>query len=116
MASGDRAQERGLWNAVLAGDEPAWRAWYEACFEPLDAYVLWRCAGLRDVADEIVQETGLVAVRRLGTYNPDRGTLLAWLRGIAGNLARNHFRKAKLRPTQPLTAADVTAEADGNLE
>jgi RNA polymerase sigma-70 factor (ECF subfamily) len=115
MASGDRLQERGLWNAVLAGDDRAWRAWYGASFEPLYAYVLWRCAGLRDVADDIVQETWLTAVRRLRTFDPERATFLTWLRAIAANLARNHFRKEKRRPVVPLGNTDVPSPT-GNQE
>ena len=57
--------ERRLHRAVLAGDERAWRALYDASFAGLDAYVLWRCAGLRDRADDVVQETWLTAVRRI---------------------------------------------------
>jgi RNA polymerase sigma-70 factor (ECF subfamily) len=115
MPSGERALERGLWSAVLAGDEQAWRAWYEATFEPLYAYVLWRCAGLRDVADEIVQETWLIAVRRLAEFDPDRASFLVWLRGIAANLARSHFRTEKRRTTQPLAGTEP-AVADSALE
>ena len=48
------------------GDEEAWRSWYDESFDALYAYALWRCAGLRDHADEVVQETWLVAVRRVG--------------------------------------------------
>ena len=113
MPSGDRALERGLWHAVRAGDEQAWRTWYEASFEPLYAYVLWRCAGLRDVADEIVQETWLIAIRRLREFDTDRAAFLTWLRGIASNLARNHFRKEKRRPIQSLANTDVPAPTSG---
>jgi len=38
--------ERGLRSAVLAGDDRAWQAWYEASFDGLQHYVSWRCAGL----------------------------------------------------------------------
>ena len=109
MPAGDQAMERGLWTAVLAGDDRAWRILYETSFEPLYAYALWRCAGLRDVADEIVQETWLIAVRRLSAFDPDRASWLTWLRGIAGNLARNHFRKEKRRPVATLMKTDVPA-------
>jgi RNA polymerase sigma-70 factor, ECF subfamily len=85
--------ERGLHHAVLRGDEEAWRVLYNASFAALDAYVFWRCAGLRDVADDIVQETWLTAVRRIGDFDPKRGRFLAWLRGIAGNALRGHFRR-----------------------
>jgi len=112
MTNGDRALERGLWRAVLAGDEQAWRSWYAAAFDPLYAYVLWRCAGLRDVADEIVQETWLIAVRRVAAFDPVRGDFGSWLRGIASNLVRNHFRREKSRPTQNLAHADLLSRTD----
>jgi RNA polymerase sigma-70 factor (ECF subfamily) len=83
--------------AVLAGDESAWRAWYDECFDALFAYALWRCGGLRDAADEVVQETWLTAVRRVRHYDPAAGPFVAWLRGIAANVLRNRFRRARCR-------------------
>ncbi len=95
MAAGGPEHEHGLHRAVLAGDERAWQAWYDTAFDGLYAYVLWRCAGLRDAADDVVQETWLTAVRRIRSFDPDRGPFAAWLRGIAANLLRNRFRKAR---------------------
>jgi RNA polymerase sigma-70 factor, ECF subfamily len=88
-------RERALRRAVLAGDESAWRAWYDECFDALFAYVLWRCAGLRDVADDVVQETWLTAVRRARHFDPSAGPFAGWLRGIAANLLRNRFRRVR---------------------
>jgi len=105
MQSGDRVwRERGLRDAVLAGDDTAWKALYEEAFAGLYAYVLWRCGGLRDSADEVVQETWLTAVRRIGRFDPAQGHFAGWLRGIAANLLRNHFRRIRRRErrTQPL--------------
>src|SRR5579863_3729844 len=116
MTADESVRERLLWAAALAGDERAWRGLYEASFDALYAYALWRCAGLRDVADEIVQETWLIAVRRLSEFDPERASFVTWLRGIAGNLARNHFRKEKRRPTQALTNIDVPAPVRDNRE
>jgi len=90
--------ERRLHRAVLAGDERAWRALYDAAFAGLDAYVLWRCAGLRDRADDVVQETWLTAVRRIGDFDPKRGRFIAWLRGIAANVVRAQFRQPRAVP------------------
>jgi RNA polymerase sigma-70 factor, ECF subfamily len=112
--------ERGLHRAALAGDERAWRTLYDASFAGLDAYVVWRCAGLRDLADEVVQETWLTAVRRIRAFDPGRGRFLAWLRGIAANVLRNQLRRrAKFaRHRRPLNGALVshspadTARAD----
>jgi len=98
MHSGDRVwRERGLRDAVLAGDERAWRTLYDESFAGLYAYVLWRCAGLRDRADEAAQETWLTAVRRIGRFNPETGGFAGWLRGIAANVLRNQIRRDRLR-------------------
>src|SRR5262249_17938556 len=87
MHSSERVwRERGLRAAVLAGDERAWRAWYDECFPGLYAYVSWRCAGLRDLADEVVQDTWLIAVRRMRRFDPEQGSFRAWLHGIAANV------------------------------
>jgi RNA polymerase sigma-70 factor (ECF subfamily) len=94
MAADDRTnQERLLRAAILRGEEHAWRLWYDASSADLRAYTVWRCGGRRDVADEIVQEVWLIAVRRIRQFEPDRGPFAAWLRGIAANVLKNHRRK-----------------------
>ena len=67
MSPSDRIwRERGLRSAVLAGDERAWQTLYEETFSPLAAYVRWRCAGLHDLEEEIIQDTWLVATPQPG--------------------------------------------------
>ena len=110
-------RERALRRAVLAGDEMAWRAWYDECFARLHAFALWRCAGLRDLADEVVQETWLTAVRRIRDFDPDRASFASWLQGIAAHLLRNHLRREDRRNGQRdrlalQPAATESAEAD----
>jgi RNA polymerase sigma-70 factor (ECF subfamily) len=97
--------------AVLAGDEAAWREWYAECFGPLDAYVSWRCGGLRDLADDVLQEAWLTAVRRIDAFDPAAGPFLAWLRGIAANVLRNRFRKKEVIPRPQEVAEPADAEA-----
>lgn len=93
MTSDDRAQrERLLRRAVLAGDQRAWQAWYDESYVLLYAYVHWRSGGLEDLAEEVVQETWLVAVRRVRRFDPGQGSFHAWLRGIAANVLRNRLR------------------------
>jgi RNA polymerase sigma-70 factor (ECF subfamily) len=119
MHPGERVwRERGLLQAVLAGDEQAWRAWYEESFDPLYRYALWRCAGLRDRADEVVQETWLTAVRRLRSFDPARGSFVGWLRGIAANLLRNQARRACRRTLRLNEVGEHPAlePADAELE
>jgi RNA polymerase sigma-70 factor (ECF subfamily) len=116
MHPSDRVwRERGLRSAVLAGDERAWQTWYEESYAGLRAYAAWRCAGLRDLADEVVQETWLTAVRRIRRFDPDRGPFAAWLRGIAANIVRNQLRcRARLAGRiQPLNGELAARPADG---
>src|SRR5437660_7787606 len=100
MPSGDRRwREHGLRSAVLAGDEAAWRAWYDETFPGLYAFVRWRCAGIPDWTEDLVQETWLMAVRRIRSFDPDQGSFADWLRGIAANLLRNQLRKRHPMPS-----------------
>jgi RNA polymerase sigma-70 factor (ECF subfamily) len=102
MQSSERTwRERGLRDAVLSGDAAAWRAWYDESFDGLYAYVNWRCAGLRDLSDDVVQDVWLIAVRRIRRFDPQRGPFAAWLRGIAANVLRNHLRRQS-RQVRPL--------------
>ncbi|MDB5306571.1 MAG: sigM 8 [Gemmataceae bacterium] len=89
---GDVWRERAVRDAVLAGDGAAWRAWYDDHFPRLAAYVAWRSGGLPDLADDVLQETWLTAVRRLRAFDPARGPFFAWLCGIAANVARSAVR------------------------
>ena len=108
-------RERGLQAAVLAGDESAWRTWYDESADALYAYIAWRCGGLRDAADEIAQDVWLMAVRRLPTFDPAAGSFLGWLRGISARVSANRFRRDRRRealtPRRPTsTQADAVSE------
>lgn len=113
MQAEDRIErERQLQRAVLAGEDFAWRTLYDDAFAALYAYVLWRCGGLRERADEVTQETWLTAVRRLRSFDPVAGSFAAWLRGIAVNVLRNHFRREtrRTRRMQPLEGEPLAEE------
>jgi RNA polymerase sigma-70 factor, ECF subfamily len=118
MQDADRAwRERGLRSAVLAGDERAWQSWYDATFAELYRYVCWRCAGLRDVADDLVQETWLTAARRIRAFDPDQASFAAWLRGIAANVIRNHLRGVRrTKPTVPLVGHEPISATDDRAD
>ena len=85
--------ERGLREAVLDGDERAWTALYESCFERLYAHVYYRVDRDRHRAEEIIQDAWLIAVRRIRHFDPERGAFEYWMRGIAENVLRNQRRR-----------------------
>jgi len=102
--------ERAVRDAVLNGDVEAWREWYAAHFDCLAKYVRWRCGGLADLTDDVIQEAWLTAVRKLRAFDPDKGPFFGWLRGIAANAARNHLR-ARLRERKRSCRLDPDHEA-----
>jgi RNA polymerase sigma-70 factor (ECF subfamily) len=112
MGDDNTWRERMIRDAVLAGDAAAWRQWYDTHFNQLAAYVRWRCGGLRDLADDVLQETWLVAVRRLRLFDPTKGTFFDWLCGIASNTARNAIRARCRQKLRPLTANDDQPATD----
>ncbi len=113
MSDAEVWRERGLRDAVLAGDAAAWRRWLDGTFAPVADYVRWRCGGLPDLADDVLQETWLTAARRLGSFDPARARFAAWVCGIAGNVVRNHLRARARdrRRTRPLADAPEPAAA-----
>ena len=89
--------ERGLRDAVLAGDEGAWRALHDRYFVSVFAYVHYRTGRKTHQTEDVVQESWLIAVRRMRDFDPARGTFEAWLRGIADNVLRGDRRRSRRR-------------------
>lgn len=114
----ERIERERVWReAVLGGDALAWRHGYEEAFAPLSGYIRWRCAGLNDVFEDVLQETWLVAVKSIRKFDPPAGSFLDWLRGIAANLIRNHLRKRHRRGSHESLDGDVpTANGHAELE
>ena len=115
MPPSERVQtEEALRAAALAGDDGAWRKLYDGAYAELWSYVVWRCAALRDLAEEVTQDTWLIAVRRLGDFDPQQGRFIGWLRGIAAKVLHNHLRTRRRRPEQALTASAEPARDDAD--
>ncbi len=85
---GDDAQ---LIDRLVAGDEAALAALYDACAGPIFALLL-RIVADRAVAEDLLQETFLRAWQRAATYRGERGRALPWLLTIAHHLAVNELR------------------------
>jgi RNA polymerase sigma-70 factor (ECF subfamily) len=107
-------RERAWRDAVAGGDTAAWRAGYEAEYGPLEAYVLWRCGSARDLADDVLQETWLTAVKAIRRFDPEAGTLHQWLCGIAANVVRNQLRARRRRGPLATSPADGREAASGD--
>lgn len=81
-----------------AGDKLAWDTLVDAYWQRLFGYAL-RATGNAELAQDLVQETFLRIVQRLGSYD-DQGKFEAWLFRILVNLVRDHGRSLSRHPTQ----------------
>ena len=87
-----------LLSRCQAGDKAAWDQLVDAYWQRLFGYAL-RATGKAELAQDLVQETFLRIVQRLGKYD-DQGKFEAWLFRILVNLVRDHGRSLSRHPTR----------------
>jgi RNA polymerase sigma-70 factor (ECF subfamily) len=80
--------DRGLAKRLKEGETTALQELYSATFAPLYRFAYFQAQGDHEVAQEIVHDAFLEAVRSISNYLPDKGSLQAWLCGIARNRVR----------------------------
>ena len=85
---------------------------FDRYFAALHGYASRRLGGAG--GDDVAAETFLVAFRQRDRFDPGRGTVRAWLYGIATNLVREHrrveergYRAHARMAAQPAYSADV---------
>jgi RNA polymerase sigma-70 factor (ECF subfamily) len=98
--------ERELWKKISAGEAQAFDAWYRETASRLRIFLLHLLASSQ-AAEDVMQETYTHIWRRPHGFDPDRGTLRAWLYGIARKQATEWWRRQK--PTDPLEFENATA-------
>lgn len=109
--------EEIVWQSLAArGDRSAWECLFESAYDAVAAYIHWRCAGQVDLADDVRQETWLLAARKVASFDPKQGRFAGWVCGLAANVLRNQLRGKRRRllrysPLQGHEAAPV-AQAD----
>ncbi len=90
-----KKQDLALARAAAAGDQSAWREIYDGTCQQLFNFLCYQ-TGNRDTARDLLQETYLVALEKLGSYQGE-GTLLSWLRTVALRKCLDWRRRAKVR-------------------
>ena len=103
-------RELELVRRVSAGDRAAAAELFEDHVDELYEFVHWRVGADRALAEDVVQDTFLVALERLGDYRGD-APLESWLRGIARHRISHGRRRRK-----PRALEDVLAEADSRID
>jgi RNA polymerase sigma-70 factor (ECF subfamily) len=92
------------------GDRAALTTLVERHYDPLLGYLYRMTRGDRSLAQDLVQETFLRALRGIAGYSSPR-PFKPWLYAIATHLARNHYASADRRRTENVSEdADYAAE------
>lgn len=69
------------------GDPRAWQQLFRTHFDPVWCSCMYLANGLQAEAEDIAQETFMVAACQVRRFDPDKGTFRSWLIGIARNRA-----------------------------
>lgn len=105
----DTSDDQALCAGIQAGERGAAEAFVERHLDPLYEFVHYRVGGDRATAEDVVQDTLLVALRGLGGFD-GRSSLHTWLCGIAKNKIRAERRKRRPQPLE-----DVLSEVDQDI-
>jgi RNA polymerase sigma-70 factor (ECF subfamily) len=106
------ADDAALVREVAAGSEDALGKLYDRYVDAVHAAAS-RLTADRQVAEEVVQETFLALWNRAELFNPETGSLAAWLHTIARNRTVDRLRAAGRRPNLiPLSSASGDDEQD----
>ena len=103
------SDDLSLRDRILAGDRGAAATLVERNLDSLYEFVHYRVGGDRPTAEDVVQDTMIVALERLEGFD-GRSTLHTWLCGIAKNKIRAYRRKRR-----PQLIEDVLDEADADI-
>ena len=72
--------------ALQRGEPQAIEDWFENCADPLYAFAYFRVGKDEQRATDVVQETFLEAMKRMSRYDPQRGSMMAWLTTLSRNI------------------------------
>lgn len=93
-----------LLRLMTAGDEEAFTTLYRRRQSGVYRFAL-QMSGSEAVAEDVTQEVFMVLMRDADHFDPERGSLAAYLYGIARNLVLRSFQKER-----PLVALDADGE------
>jgi RNA polymerase sigma-70 factor (ECF subfamily) len=101
-------QDRSLAAKVAAGDQRAFDEFFKEYFPRLFRFTLTRVDNNEELAEEIVQRTMCIVVRKMGLYRGE-ALLFTWLCQIARNETSSVFRQRKLELREDIPIEDHPA-------
>ena len=113
-SGGERCGDGCLLQDLIGGSESAFAALYDRYSASIFA-TAQRASRDRGLAADVVQETFLTLWNRAESFDPSRGSLIAWLSTIARNRTVDHLRAAGRRPAPaPFSAFTRADGSDGS--
>ena len=80
---------------IRDGDPEALRRWFEDHVDGLYGFIYYRVGNDRQAASDVTQATFERALEQFDRYDPERGTMAAWLRVTSRNLIRDHLKTSQ---------------------
>jgi len=102
------AKDRSLAAKVAAGDQVAFDAFFKEYFPRLFRFTLTRVDNNEELAEEIVQRTMCIVVRKMGSYRGE-AQLFTWLCQICRNETNAVFRQRKIELREDIPIEDHPA-------
>ena len=109
-SDGPSAAGLALSRRVATGEPGAAEELVRTHLDDLYEFVHWRVGGDRGRAEDVVQDTFLIALERAQDFD-GRASLHTWLCGIAKNRIREDRRRRR-----PVPIEDVLADADTDID
>jgi RNA polymerase sigma-70 factor (ECF subfamily) len=98
-------KDRSLAAQVAAGDQAAFDAFFKEYFPRLFRFTLTRVDNNEELAEEIVQRTMCIVVRKMGSFRGE-ALLFTWLCQICRNETNAVFRRRKIEMREDVPIED----------
>jgi len=105
-------QSQSASSALRRREPRAIEEWFLDHADLVYTFVYFRVGKDAEVAADVVQETFVAALERIDQYDPNRGSMLVWLRYVS----RNRIRAANRQRARLAGGDDIWERIDARLE
>jgi RNA polymerase sigma-70 factor (ECF subfamily) len=115
MTAETEPSDAELLELMKAGNEEGLSALYRRRSRAVHRFALQMC-GSQAVADDVTQEVFMTLIREGNNYDPSKGTLHAFLLGVARNHVLRRLRRERFYVSMEENAAEHKANGQGPLD
>lgn len=98
------------------GNAEAWSLIFKWNFKPVYNLCLQLANNNNDDAEDIVQQTFIIAAKKISKFNIFKGDLRAWLYGIAKNCYKKHMAKKGKNTCDSIDNPNIQSLAEPNKD